>query len=42
MIDNGLTIINLENTRKRGERWLLEKRTGLDKLGEYHIHAKRI
>ncbi|MFN6181112.1 MAG: DNA methyltransferase [Dolichospermum sp.] len=42
MIDNGFKIINLENLRKRGERWLLKKRTGSNKLGEYHIYAKRI
>ncbi|GCL39909.1 hypothetical protein SR1949_50400 [Sphaerospermopsis reniformis] len=42
MIDNGFQIINVENMRKRGERWLLKKRTGANKLGEYHIHAKRI
>ncbi|WP_199306592.1 DNA methyltransferase [Anabaena sphaerica] len=42
MIDNGFQIINIENMRKRGERWLLKKRTGSSKLGEYHIHAKRI
>jgi DNA modification methylase len=42
MVDNGFKIINLENMRKRGERWLLKKRTGSNKLGEYHIHAKRV
>ncbi|MEA5575006.1 DNA methyltransferase [Anabaena sp. UHCC 0451] len=42
MIETGFNIINIENMRKRGERWLLKKRTGSNKLGEYHIHAKRI
>ncbi len=42
MIENGFEIINLENLRKRGERWILQKRKGSNKLGEYHIHAKRI
>ncbi|WP_217359311.1 DNA methyltransferase [Anabaena sp. UHCC 0204] len=42
MIENGFNIINIENMRTRGERWILKKRTGSNKLGEYHIHAKRI
>jgi len=42
MKDNGFEIINVENMRKRGDRWLLKKRTGSSKLGEYHIYGKRI
>jgi len=42
MVETGFEILRIEQLRKRGERWVLEKRTGAKKgLGEYHIVAKR-
>jgi len=42
MEETGFEVLRIEQLRKRGERWILEKRTGAKKgLGEYHIVAKR-
>jgi DNA modification methylase len=42
MRNNGFKINKIDNLRTRGERWILTKRTGSSKLGEYHIYAERI
>ena len=42
MQKNGFEILELETLRTRGSRWVLEKRKGIDTLGEFHIHARRI
>ncbi|HLO86808.1 MAG TPA: DNA methyltransferase [Nostocaceae cyanobacterium] len=42
MKNNGFKINKIDNLRTRGERWILTKRTGSSKLGEYHIYAERI
>lgn len=41
MRENGFQVIEIENLRARGERWLLKKRQGATSLGEFHIHAVR-
>ncbi|WP_202895740.1 hypothetical protein [Iningainema tapete] len=42
MQENGFEIVKIETLRTRGNRWVLEKRQGIDKpLGEFHIHARR-
>ncbi|MBN1260897.1 MAG: DNA methylase [Anaerolineae bacterium] len=41
MGETGFKVLRIEQLRKRGERWVLDKRTGAKKgLGEYHIIAK--
>lgn len=38
----GMTSVRCDQVRKRGHRWILEKREGSERgLGEYHISAKR-
>jgi DNA modification methylase len=39
--ENGFEILKIEKLRNRGDRWVLEKRQGGSKLGEFHIHARR-
>jgi DNA modification methylase len=42
MGETGFEVLRIEQLRKRGDRWILEKRAGAKKgLGEYHIVAKR-
>jgi DNA modification methylase len=43
MAANGFEVQNVERLRTRGERWILDKRTGAQEpLGEYEIYAKRL
>lgn len=42
MQESGFDIQEIERLRNRGDRWILEKRQGINKpLGEFHIHARR-
>lgn len=42
MGETGFEVLRIERLRKRGDRWILEKRKGAKKgLGEYHIVSKR-
>jgi|SRR5436853_2051198 len=43
MKETGFRVIQIESLRKRGDRWILEKRKGSKKgLGEYHIVSRRL
>lgn len=43
MQETGFDVLEIEQFRKRGDRWILKKRAGSKKgLGEYHILSKRI
>ncbi len=43
MQETGLDVLEIEQLRKRGDRWILKKRAGSKKgLGEYHILSKRM